>query len=342
MSEALRVGIVGSSFGGAVHAPAFAAHPAFTVVALASPANAARVAAERKIPHAFASLAAMLDGCELDVVSIASPPFDHHPAVLAALARGKHVLCEKPMALNAAEAEEMVAAAKRAGTACGIAHEFRFVPARIALKELVENRHLGALRSIESTILVPMLRAQSQRPRSWWFARAKGGGPLGALGSHMIDAATWLAGRPPLATSGFTRTANPERTDAAGTFATEVEDGAFAYLDYGDGLVARITVDGTSVIPSTLLAVHGEDRTAIVSGEGIVDAHLFTLDAEEQDELDVVASPYAKYAAVHPNVPPFVAMLDEFAKAIAGEPNAMPSFADGLATQVVLDAFVHR
>ncbi|MBV8642537.1 MAG: Gfo/Idh/MocA family oxidoreductase, partial [Candidatus Eremiobacteraeota bacterium] len=92
----LRVGIVGSGFGGTVHAPAYELHPRFEVVAIASPTNAERVARERNIPHAFRSAQAMLDGVELDVVSVASPPFDHHPSVMAALAAGKHILCEKP------------------------------------------------------------------------------------------------------------------------------------------------------------------------------------------------------------------------------------------------------
>jgi predicted dehydrogenase len=338
MTTPLRVGIVGSGFGGTVHAPAFSLHPGYTVVGIASPTNASKIAAERKIPNAFDSLAAMLDGVELDVVSVASPPFDHHPSVLAALARGKHVLCEKPMAMDVAEAEEMLAAAERAGVVTGIAHEFRFVPARIALKQLIENGHLGALRMIESTIMVSFLREESRRARGWWFEREKGGGPLGAFGSHLIDAATWLAGRPPIAVHGFARTANPERTDDAGSFTSTVDDGAFAFLDYGDGLVGRMSVDGTSIVASSLLGAHGENRTAVVSGESLVDPKLYTLDAEEQDELDVVVSPYAKYAVVHPNVPPFMALLDEFAKAIAGEPNGTPTFADGVATQRVLDA----
>ena len=107
----LRVGIVGSGFGGAVHAPAYALHPRFEVVAIASPSSAERVARERKIPHAFESVEAMLAGVKLDVVSVASPPFDHHASVIAALRAGKHVLCEKPMALTVAQAEEMHAAA---------------------------------------------------------------------------------------------------------------------------------------------------------------------------------------------------------------------------------------
>ena len=130
----LRVGVVGSSFGGKVHVPAFRAQGTFDVVALASPRSAAEVAAGLKIPHAFDSTEAMLDGVELDVVSVASPPFDHLPSVLAALARGKHVLCEKPFGLSVAECEEMLAASERAGTVCALAHEFRYVPARIAVR----------------------------------------------------------------------------------------------------------------------------------------------------------------------------------------------------------------
>jgi predicted dehydrogenase len=88
-----KVGIVGSGFGGTVHAPAFTLHPDFEVVAIASPQTAERVAKERNIPHAFASLDALLHAVDVDVVSVASPPFDHHSAVLTALAAGKHVLC---------------------------------------------------------------------------------------------------------------------------------------------------------------------------------------------------------------------------------------------------------
>ncbi len=111
----IRVGIVGSGFGGVVHAPAFHAHEAFELVAIASPNRAEAVAKERNIPNAFPSLEAMLDGIELDAVSISSPPFAHHDAVLLALSRSKHVLCEKPLARTVAEAEEMVAAAKKSG-----------------------------------------------------------------------------------------------------------------------------------------------------------------------------------------------------------------------------------
>src|SRR5579862_9091952 len=220
-----RVGIVGSGFGGLVHAPAFAAQGSFEVVAIASPNRAAEIARERKIPHAFASAKAMLDGVDLDLVSVASPPFDHHGAVLAALERGKAVLCEKPFAMTVAEAEEMLAASKRAGTVCAIAHEFRYMPPRIALKELIDNGHLGALRQIEVTVMLSFLRAESERAKSWWFESRRGGGIAGAILSHLIDQANYLAGRPPQRASGFCRTANPQRRYKGETFESDVADG---------------------------------------------------------------------------------------------------------------------
>ena len=96
----LRVGIVGAGFGGAVHAPAFRCTRASSRSRSRRPSSAERVARERKIPHAFPSVEGCWPATELDVVAVASPPFDHHRSVLAALAAGKHVLCEKPFALE--------------------------------------------------------------------------------------------------------------------------------------------------------------------------------------------------------------------------------------------------
>jgi predicted dehydrogenase len=336
--KALRVGVVGASFGGVVHVPAFRAQGRFDVVAIASPNRAAEVARERDIPHAFASTAEMLNGVELDVVSVASPPFDHLASVTAALARGKHVLCEKPFGLNVAECEEMLAAAQRAGTVCAIAHEFRYVTTRIAMHELVQNGHLGPLREMELDLFSTRLRAGSERPNSWWFEKRRGGGMAGALASHLIDQANWLAGRAPLRATGYVRTANPRRHNGSETFSVDVDDGAFGLLDFGDGLVARVAVDATHAVDSSLLAVHGETLTAVASGSNIIESRLFTVDADETAELELAPDKHANLAAVQGNLPAFVSLLDEFAAAIDGEPATYPNFADGLATQRVLAA----
>ena len=337
--SALRVGIVGAGFGGTVHAPAFTLHPRFEVVAIASPNSAERIARERKIPHAFRSVDEMLAGVELDVVSVASPPFDHHRSVLAALAAGKHVLCEKPFALTVAEAEEMAAAGERAGTAAAIAFEFRYVPHVIALKELVDNLHLGALREIEVARLSgELLERNTRRSRGWWFSRAKGGGVANAFMPHYFDLANYLSGRTPRGTAGFMRTANPHRADAHGPFESDVADGAFAYVDYGDGLVARVSGDLTTVVQSVTIAVHGERRSAVSSGADLNELSLFALEEENQDVLEVAASPYAKHANVHGNLPYFLPLLDAFAARIDLGTPGVPTFADGLVVQRSLAA----
>ena len=194
-----RVGIVGSGFGGTVHAPAYALHPQFEPVAIASPNNAPKIAAERKISRAFDSLDAMLAamGDEIDVISIATPPFDHQRSVLAAVAAGKHVLCEKPLGMRLDEVEAMTAAAQVAGVANAVAFEYRYGSAAQALKELVLNGHLPALREVEVTLFSTMLRAENARPPSaWWYDKTKGDGIANAFMPHVADMlALWLAGR---------------------------------------------------------------------------------------------------------------------------------------------------
>jgi predicted dehydrogenase len=336
-----RVGIVGSGFGGRVHAPAYALHPQFEPVAIASPNNARKVAAERNVPHAFDSLDAMLDamGADIDVVSVASPPYDHHRSVMTAIAAGKHVLCEKPFGLRLADVEEMTAAAERAGIATALAFEYRYGSAPQALKELIVNGHLPLLREIEVTGFSSSLRADKQRPPSaWWFDANKGGGLANAGMPHIADFALWLAGRPARSSCGFMRTANPVRTAPDGsTFTTGVADGCFALADAGEGLALRMTVDSTLSFDQSTVAVHAEGRTAIATGP-LPNLKLIVVENGESDEYELKPMTYAKYASVGDTVPHFMALLDDFAARIAGEPSDCPSFADGLAVQRILHA----
>ena len=336
-----RVGVAGTGFGEKAHIAAYAAHPKFEVVAVASPNNAPRVARERNLKHAFRSVAEMVKHAELDVVSIASPPFSHHADVLAALEARKHVICEKPFTLNVAQAEELTDAVK-AGTACGIMHEFRWIPQRLAMRELIANRHLDPLRELEVTQLSGNLRRSGDRKRSWWFEKSKGGGLAGALLSHLIDTSTWLVGRYPVRSTGYIRTANPRRRDAEGEFTSTVDDGAFALIDYGDGLIARVTADGTSAVDSFTLAAHAENRTAVASGPGMVENRLFAIDDDETSELECAPMKYARFESVHPNVPLIMELLDEFVKQIETGKSALPTFEDGLHTQRVLESIGYR
>ena len=337
-----RVGIVGSGFGGTVHAPAYTLHPQFELLAIASPNRAPAIAAERRIPHAYASVEEMLEklGDQLDVVSISTPPFDHHRSVMAALAAGKHVLCEKPLALNVQQAEEMTAAATRAGVAAAVSFEFRYVSAVQALREMVVNGHLPLLREIETVRFGTDLRLQNKRPQTtWWFDRAKGGGVAQAFMPHYIDMATYITGRTVKATTGFLRTANVNRADSAGaTYTSTVADAAFALLDLGDGLTGRVTIDSTMSMDQCTVAVHGETRTAVASGKTLPEMSLYVVDGDDSSEYELKPSVHAAHAVQHPSVPPFMALLDDFATLIATGAGPAPTFAGGLAAQRVLAA----
>jgi predicted dehydrogenase len=278
----------------------------------------------------------MLRGCELDVVSIAGPPFTHHPDVLASIAAGKHVICEKPFALSVQQAQEMLAAAQTAKTATAVMHEFRWVPQRFALKELIANGHVAPLRELEITHLARMLRLENKRPNTWWFDRSKGGGIAGALLSHIIDSANWMAARTPVRSTGYLRTANPQREGPEGPFTSSVDDGAFGLIDYGDGLIARVTVDGTTAVDALTIAAHGEGRSAVASGGGLHSMRLFSVDEEETSELECKQSPNARFGAVDPHVAPIMDLLDEFVKEIETGESIVPTFAEAVETQKVL------
>ena len=116
-------------------------------------------------------------------------------------------------------------------------------------------------------------------------------------------------------------------------------DGAFATIDYGDGLIASVAADGTRATSAATIAVHGELRTAIASGSDLLELTTFVVDDDETSELELAPQPHANLAAAHGNLPPFVTLLDAFAAALDGRPAPLPTFADGLATQRVLAAF---
>jgi predicted dehydrogenase len=232
----------------------------------------------------------------------------------------------------------MLDAATASGTACGVTHEFRFLPQVQALKELASNRHLGDLRELEITLLRSTLRRGERRPRSWWFDAQRGGGLAGAVLSHMIDQASWLTDYVPVATLGLRRTANPQREDDSGRFESTVDDGAFALVDYGNGFVARLTVDGTTAVESYTCALHGEKRTAVASGPTLRELALYTVDADETSELTCQPSRYDAYENLGPNVPPLMELYDELVKKIEGKANDLPSFEEALVTQKALAA----
>jgi predicted dehydrogenase len=127
------------------------------------------------------------------VVTVATPPESHARLVLKALERGCHVICEKPMALNATQARAMLAAAEREGVMHLIGNEFRWQPDRALLGRAIADGLIGEPRFLTLTQYIAFAADPAARLPSWWFTREAGGGWLGASGSHLIDQVrAWL------------------------------------------------------------------------------------------------------------------------------------------------------
>ena len=187
-STALGVVVVGTNFGCLTHVRALRA-AGFAVRALVG-RDAQRTAARARrfaIPHADTSLAQALALEGVDAVSVATPPHTHAPIVRAALAAGKHVLCEKPFTRDAAEARELLAAAQAAQVVHLLGTEFRFDTAQALLARMVAGGAVGEPRLATWLLHVGVLADVGAEVPAWWADADQGGGWLGAHGSQVID-----------------------------------------------------------------------------------------------------------------------------------------------------------
>lgn len=186
--------VVGTGFGCRVHVPALRA-AGFDVVGLVGTDadRTARRAERTGVPHAFTDLADALARDDVVAVTVATPPHTHAPLVLAAVEARRHVVCEKPFALDAPEARSMLDAAEAAGVTHLVGHEFRWAPDRAVAARALAEGVVGAPRFAAFVGFVPMLADPAARMPPWWFDAAAGGGWLGASGSHLVDQVrTWL------------------------------------------------------------------------------------------------------------------------------------------------------
>jgi predicted dehydrogenase len=191
----LRAGVIGLGMGRS-HIDGYQSHPGVDMVAIAD-TDAAKledIGNAKGIKGRYTSAEQMLACEKLDVVSVVTPNKFHKPLTLAALAAGCHVLCEKPMAMNADEAQEMLAAAKKARRKLMINFSYRFTDQSWALKKEVDD---GVLGDIYFGRTVWHRRRGMPGFGGWFGTKAlSGGGPLIDLGVHRLDLALWLMGYP--------------------------------------------------------------------------------------------------------------------------------------------------
>lgn len=340
----MKFAVIGASFARAAYLPALRHVPGADVVALASSRieSARRTAAEFAIPAATDDWRAMLDAQEVDAVLIATPTDMHAPMALAAIERGAHVVCEKPTAMDAGEAEQMLRAAEGARRIHMIDHELRFNPNRMRIAELIAEGALGEIRHVHIANIGSSWADQASRPKGdWWSLAEHGGGRLGANGSHQVDLLRWWLG-PVASVVGEAVTVLPDRIDKASgePWTATADDLAHLTLRMASGALATVFMSGVAATNAgNFTQIFGSKGTLSLSNE---DERLYFAKAGQSAEEITAPDPNADLAGVNKGVwnVSVVAALHEFAAAI-GENRPLrrgATFFDGLANQRVLDA----
>jgi predicted dehydrogenase len=265
-----RVGVIGTGWGARVQVPAFR-KAGLDVVAIAGfrSEKTRAAAAELGNLEAYDDWRALVASPNLDLVTITTPPSEHREMAEAVLAAGKHVILEKPTALNAAEAEELVAlAAQHPDRIAIVDHELRFLPSwREARQRIAE---LGGIRYAEVRYASPG-RSDRSRECNWWSDAARGGGIWGAVGSHYIDALRYF-GLEIDAVQAMLHTVIAERPMGDGTRPVTSDDLAAVHLRFRQGGVASLlfaAVASGNDEPA-VLTLHGEHGAMRFTGEEVL------------------------------------------------------------------------
>src|SRR5215831_4582044 len=266
-----KIGIIGVGFGAQVHVPGFRSE-GWNVAAICSRSRekAQKAAAEAGIADAYTDPMELIRRDDLAAVSIITPPNAHHALAIAALRAGKHVMCEKPFAMDAAQAQEMVDAAQKARRTAMVAHEFRHTPQRAYIKRLLAEGAIGKVRLCTIELFVDRYVTAQPRPLTWIARKADGGGLLGALGSHYIDGLRDWFGEV-ASVSGWLATLRPELVDTATGKKVEAEtDDTFSMsLTFKNGGAATMIASfAATPARGVKIAVMGDNGTLIAEQPG--------------------------------------------------------------------------
>ena len=183
---------------------------------------------------------------DIDAVYIATPPRLHAEQTAAAAEAGKHVLCEKPMAMNVAECDRMMAACRTNGVKLGIAYYRHCYPAIARIKEIVERGEIGTVVMVQINAF-EWFNPQPDHPRHWFVRQEAGGGPMFDFGCHRIEILLHLLG-PVRHVTGMS---------AKVAFEREVEDTAAALFQFESGACASLAVTHASAEPRDTLDIFG-------------------------------------------------------------------------------------
>ncbi len=351
----VSIGLVGTSFMGIAHSRALYLLPTLEDTPAALPALAAVCGRDRdrteRIRRRFNWSTSTLDWRELvqredlDAVVLAATNDLHgEPSILAA-GSGKSVLCEKPLARDAAEAKRMLDAATDAGIVHMCAFNYRFFPAIRLARELLETGELGELYHFRSRFLIGSAADPNTSETAWRLRReTAGSGVVGDLLAHHIDLARYLVGEPS-SVSATTRTWAPQRAGVE----VDVEDAVSCVIDFAGGAVGSL--EATRVTPGHVL----ESVVEVDGSAGSLRFDLRTLNeltvstAEGQRTVEVTEPHHPFLELWWPRGhgigwgDSFIHQARHFLGAVAGAWEVAPhgaSFLDGLRCAQVCDAVV--
>ncbi len=362
MAAELRVGIAGTGFIGGVHArSARLAGARVVAVAASSPESAAAAAHALHADRAVASAEELVVDTELDVVHICTPNHLHLPLAEAALAAGKHVVCEKPLAVSADGAERLVAAAADSGRQAAVPFVYRFYPTVREARERVRTGETGPLHLLHGTYLQDwMLRPEDD---NWRVDENLGGASraFADIGSHWCDLAEFITGQRLVRLSARTLTTVDERVHASGRKAFGAGDasGEMRKVTTEDAAIVQFETDGGALGSAVISQVSaGRKNRLWIEIDGSHEALAFDQEQPEQlwsgrrdtetivrrdpESLSPAAARYATLPGGHPQgyADCFDGFVADFYEAIRTglAPDGLPVFADGLRATRITEA----
>jgi 1,5-anhydro-D-fructose reductase (1,5-anhydro-D-mannitol-forming) len=278
-------------------------------------AAAAQNCAEYEIPHCFPSTEALCASPEVDVVLITSPDAMHRDDALLAFSHGKAVLCEKPVAMDAVEAEEMLNAARAAKTLYGVAQNFRYNRSLEWMREQIAAGRIGSPQLAHAQYAYPA----AQAPRKWITDPTLAcGGPIADVGVHCIDALRFILGKD---VNSICTVAHKD--DASG----EVEAIASLQLEMTGGIYANVTASARAPY-RTLVEVTGSDGVLVAENGLTVARPVQIVWRRGGEEVETVTVE---------NGDGYTRMLDGFASAFRGNGSFAASGEDGVRNMRALD-----
>jgi len=351
----VRVGVFGTSWwADTMYLPPLDAHPQAETVAICGrrQAPASALADQWGIPHTFTDADEMLDSVELDAVVIATANDSHHHLALKAIERGLHVLCEKPLGLNVAQAEQMTAAADKAGVITLVPFTYHWMPVNQWVRRLIDQGFVGRPLHINLRYYTDFGFDDSY---SWRFDREiAGAGIIGDLGSHWIHMARWMLGDDEASVSAMTSTFVDRALRPDGSDYERLEDSAVLTVRYRSGAYGVIQTsatcwEGTPFGQTHHVEVHGDQGTLYASCDWDTVQQVKGVrqgDTGGAVELPIPDDIWAgvRRDTVHNTYRDVFRTTDVMTRgwitAIAAGTAVEPGFGEGLAVQRVIDAAV--